>query len=592
MDPPGDALDALAGALRDRLVDGAGDAAGGDDPARADRCARRARGRRCWTPTTRAALADRVAERAVGLGPLEPLLRDAAVDELMVCGTAPVWVERGGRLAPTDVRFGSEAELRHVDRAHPRAAGPAGRRGRAAVRRAAAGRLARERRAAAARARRAAADDPRASGRAGSRRPTSSRTGRCRAPLLEFLGRAVAARCTLLICGGTGSGKTTTLGALAAFVDPAERVVTIEDAAELRLGLPHVVRLEARPPNLEGRGEVTIRRLVSNALRMRPDRLIVGEVRGPEALDLLVALGTGHAGSLCTIHAGSAAEALRRLETLALMADIGLPLAAIREQVADAIDLVVRQERGAGRRPPRRRGRRGRARGRRPGGARAVHAARGPARVARAAGRLARGPPRRARRPRCARVPPAPLAAMTHAAWLAAGAACAGVVGVWEALAAVERTRVAAAAARVLEPLARAGARGARADARRSGGACGRSPPRRCWPPAGCVGGPALGRRSRRSPARPPWSPSSARAGAAGATSCAAPRPRAPARWPTRSAPAGRSAARSPTRRRRRTAPPRTSSATAARALALGEPTEAVLDPPAHAGGLRTPGTR
>ena len=166
-------------------------------------------------------------------------------------------------------------------------------------------------------------------------------------PLLDFLGRAVRARCTLLVCGGTGSGKTTTLGALAGFIDPAERVVTIEDAAELRLALPHVVRLEARPPNLEGRGEVTIRRLVRNALRMRPDRLIVGEVRGAEALDLLVALSTGHAGSLCTLHAGSAAEALRRLETLALMADVGLPLAAIRDQIADAVDLVVRQERGA-----------------------------------------------------------------------------------------------------------------------------------------------------------------------------------------------------------------------------------------------------
>src|ERR687895_1356374 len=116
-----------------------------------------------------------------------------------------------------------------------------------------------------------------------------------------------------------------------------EGVVTIEDAAELRLGLPHVVRLEARPPNLEGRGEVTIRRLVRNALRMRPDRLIVGEVRGPEALDLLIALSTGHAGSLCTIHAGSAAEALRRFETLAVIGGGGLPIAAIRDQIADAV---------------------------------------------------------------------------------------------------------------------------------------------------------------------------------------------------------------------------------------------------------------
>jgi pilus assembly protein CpaF len=124
-------------------------------------------------------------------------------------------------------------------------------------------------------------------------------------------------------------------------------VVTIEDAAELRLRQPHVVRLEARPPNLEGRGEVTIRRLVRNALRMRPDRIVVGEVRGPEALDMLTALSTGHDGSLCTIHAGTPTEALRRVETLALMADVGLPHAALREQVADAFDLVVCQARAA-----------------------------------------------------------------------------------------------------------------------------------------------------------------------------------------------------------------------------------------------------
>ncbi len=159
--------------------------------------------------------------------------------------------------------------------------------------------------------------------------------------------------------------------------------MTIEDAAELRLRQPHVVRLEARPPNLEGRGEVTIRRLVRNALRMRPDRIIVGEVRGAEALDMLTALSTGHDGSLCTVHAGSPAEALRRVETLALMADVGLPHAAIREQIADAFDLVVCQARCA---DGSRRvvvGRGGRARRRGPGGARAL-------RVARRCGELAR----------------------------------------------------------------------------------------------------------------------------------------------------------------------------------------------------------
>jgi pilus assembly protein CpaF len=340
---PSDPLDALAGSLRDRLVEAAGDAEDGDDPAgRIGALVEREAG--VLDAGTRVALAARVAERAVGLGPLEPLLRDPAIDELLVCGTAPVWVERSGRLAQTDIRFSSETELRHVIE---RILAPLGRR----------------------------ADE--AEPLCDARLPDGSRVnvvlpplaldgplltirqfrprgftpadlvahGTVTPPLLDFLGRAVSARCTLLICGGTGSGKTTTLGALAAFVDAAERVVTIEDAAELRLPLPHVVRLEARPQNLEGRGEVTIRRLVRNALRLRPDRLIVGEVRGPEALDLLVALSTGHAGSLCTIHAGSATEALRRLETLALMADVGLPLAAIRDQIADAIDLVVRQER-------------------------------------------------------------------------------------------------------------------------------------------------------------------------------------------------------------------------------------------------------
>ena len=157
----------------------------------------------------------------------------------------------------------------------------------------------------------------------------------------DLLARAVASRLNVLVSGGTGSGKTTLLNALSSFIGADERVVTIEDTAELRLQQPHVVRLEARPPSVEGRGEVTIRQLVRNALRMRPDRLVVGEVRGAEALDMLGAMSTGHDGSLCTVHAGSPAEALRRIETLALMADVGLPHAAVREQVADAVDLVV-----------------------------------------------------------------------------------------------------------------------------------------------------------------------------------------------------------------------------------------------------------
>ena len=155
------------------------------------------------------------------------------------------------------------------------------------------------------------------------------------------------ARCNVLISGGTGSGKTTTLNALTELIGDGERIVTVEDAAELRLRHVHVVRLEARPASLEGRGEVTVRRLVRNALRMRPDRIVVGEVRGAEALDMLSAMTSGHDGSLSTVHAGSPEEALRRVETLALMAGLGLPHAAIREQLAGALDLVVHQARMA-----------------------------------------------------------------------------------------------------------------------------------------------------------------------------------------------------------------------------------------------------
>jgi pilus assembly protein CpaF len=165
--------------------------------------------------------------------------------------------------------------------------------------------------------------------------------------LCEALGAAVDARRSILVSGGTGSGKTTLLNALSRFLPEDERVVTIEDAAELRLQQPHVVRLESRPANVEDRGEVTIRDLLRNALRMRPDRIVIGEVRGPEALDLLTALNTGHEGALSTVHANSPEDALRRLETLALMAGVGLPHAAIREQLARGIDLVAHLQRFA-----------------------------------------------------------------------------------------------------------------------------------------------------------------------------------------------------------------------------------------------------
>jgi pilus assembly protein CpaF len=161
----------------------------------------------------------------------------------------------------------------------------------------------------------------------------------------ELLANAVGARRSVLVSGGTGSGKTTLLNALSSFIGPGERVVTIEDAAELRLQRRHVVRLESRPAGVEGRGEVSIRDLLRNALRMRPDRIVIGEVRGAEALDLLTALNTGHDGALSTVHANSPADALSRLETLALMAGVGLPHAAVAEQVQRGIDLVVHLER-------------------------------------------------------------------------------------------------------------------------------------------------------------------------------------------------------------------------------------------------------
>jgi pilus assembly protein CpaF len=338
-----EALDDLAVALRGRLIERARSGEGGvalETEVRALVEAEAAP----LPEADREALCERVVLLARGLGPLEPLLSDPSVDEVMVNGPEAVYVERRGQLERTAVSFTGEAELLH---AIERILAPLGRR----------------------------VDE--ASPLCDARLPDGSRVhavipplslsgpcltirrfrregfglrdlvdrGTLEPNLAEFLALCVAAKAALLVSGGTGAGKTTTLNALSGAIPGEERIVTIEDAAELRLRQRHVVRLEARPPGLDGRGEVTIRALVRNALRMRPDRIVVGEVRGPEALDMLQALNTGHDGSLTTVHANSPEDALRRVETLALMAGVGLPHAAVREQVASAIDVVVHQTR-------------------------------------------------------------------------------------------------------------------------------------------------------------------------------------------------------------------------------------------------------
>ncbi len=295
-------------------------------------------------PADREEIAARIVRDSVGLGPLEILLADPAVEEVMVNGPGTVYVERGGRLEGTDVAFADEEELRN---AIERILAPLGRR---------VDELSPMVDARLADGSRVnvvipplAIDGPLVS----IRRFAASRPGpdelvalgTLTAAQRHSLEVAVARRRSILVSGGTGSGKTTLLNALSSFIDDEERVVTIEDAAELRLQQPHVVRLESRPAGVEGRGEVTIRQLLRNALRMRPDRIVIGEVRGSEALDLLTALNTGHDGALSTVHANSPADALGRLETLALMAGVGLPHAAIAEQVQRGIDLVVHLER-------------------------------------------------------------------------------------------------------------------------------------------------------------------------------------------------------------------------------------------------------
>jgi pilus assembly protein CpaF len=281
-----------------------------------------------------------VVDDTIGMGPLDPLLRDRRVTEVIANGPSRVYTERGGRLVRETVTFRDEEHLRQVidrvvssvgrrvDESSPMvdARLPDGSRVNAVLPP-------------------LALDGPLLTIRKFSRSPLSVAdllaSGSITQAQCRLLERCVRGRLNMVVSGGTGTGKTTLLNALAGFIDPGERIVTVEDAAELRLPQPHVARLESRPPNVEGRGEVTLRALVRNVLRMRPDRIIVGEVRGGEALDMLQAMNTGHDGSLTTVHASSPADAVRRIETMALMAGLDLPHVAVREQVAAAVDVIV-----------------------------------------------------------------------------------------------------------------------------------------------------------------------------------------------------------------------------------------------------------
>jgi pilus assembly protein CpaF len=295
------------------------------------------------TPLTvadRARIAQEIADDILGYGPLEPFLRDPDVTEVMVNGPHSIYIERGGRLFEVTGTFTDELHLRRtIDKIVARV----GRR----------------------------VDE--ASPMVDARLPDGSRVNAIIPPLAidgslltirkfatdpylvddligfgtmsrstaDFLEKCVRGRLNILVSGGTGAGKTTTLNVLSSFIPEGERVITIEDAAELQLHQSHVLRLESRPPNIEGKGEVKIRDLVRNSLRMRPDRIVVGEIRDAAALDMLQAMNTGHDGSICTVHANAPRDVLSRVETMVLMAGVDLPMRAIREQVSSAIDLIV-----------------------------------------------------------------------------------------------------------------------------------------------------------------------------------------------------------------------------------------------------------
>ncbi|MHB0871734.1 MAG: CpaF family protein, partial [Chloroflexota bacterium] len=279
-----------------------------------------------------------------GLGPIEPLLQDPAVTEVMVNGPKQIYFEQKGKLRKADVEFDDDSHVmriidrivaplgRHIDESSPMvdARLPDGSRVNAIIPP-------------------LSLVGPTLTIRKFSKRPLTVddliRFGSMTPELAEFLKACVKSRLNVVVSGGTGSGKTTLLNVLSGFIPDDERIVTIEDAAELQLRQDHVVRLESRPPNIEGKGAVRIRDLVTNALRMRPDRIVVGECRGSEALDMLQAMNTGHDGSLTTGHANSPRDILSRLETMVLMAGMELPLRAIREQIASALDLIIQQAR-------------------------------------------------------------------------------------------------------------------------------------------------------------------------------------------------------------------------------------------------------
>jgi pilus assembly protein CpaF len=296
------------------------------------------------TRAERVRMLEQITDEIIGLGPMEPLLRDESISEVMVNGPRQVYIERSGKLELTNVVFQNDD---HVMRIIDRIISPIGRR--------------------------VDESSPMVDARLtdGSRvnaiipplslvgpvitiRKFSAspftvddliRFGTATADMFDFMRACVEARLNIFVSGGTGSGKTTTLNVLSSFIPNDERIVTIEDAAELQLRQEHVVTLESRPPNIEGKGAIPIRELVRNSLRMRPDRIIVGECRSGEALDMLQAMNTGHDGSMSTGHANSPRDMLARLETMVLMAGVDLPVRAIREQIASAVDLIVHQSR-------------------------------------------------------------------------------------------------------------------------------------------------------------------------------------------------------------------------------------------------------